>query len=133
MRRERVVFYLKLLLAAYFLFLLGWGLLWTYDNILKLAYVSTVDSCGIKNASDIGYSTQGSYSLKNDSIQINIPSNFDIESYKKTEKYQRFLKHELCHQDQANDSRLNGCGLNKFGFPGARMMDEAECYFRSYF
>lgn len=133
MRRETVVFYLKLLLAAYFLILLVLSFLWTYDNILEPAYVSTVDSCDIKNASDMGYSKQGSYSLNNDSIQIKIPSNFDTESYKKTEKYQRFLKHELCHQDQANKSRFNGCGLNKFGFPGARMMDEAECYLRSYF
>ena len=55
-----------------------------------------------------------------------------IASTENTAKYKRIMKHELCHQDQYNDSRLDNCGLNPFGFPGARMIDEAECYSGSW-
>lgn len=125
----------KVIFISYCVFLLVWGGYWAYENVLEPAYISTVDGCGLKTTeeiADMGYTIYGRYFPKNDSIVMYVPDN-NVDSYKKTATYKRGLKHELCHKNQSNNSRLSSCSNNVFGFPGARMLDEMECYFMNYF
>ena len=133
MQSEKVIKILKLLIVLDLIFILSACSYWAYDNVIEPAYVSTVDACGIRDAGEMGYIVAATYRPSNNSIVIKTPDYIDDESYKLTNEYKISLKHELCHRNQANENRLSGCGLNKFGFPGARMVDEIECYFRSYF
>ena len=109
------------------------GVIWTYFNIIEPAYVSTVSSCTEFESSDFGYVTVGTYNYSSNEIAIYNPTIIPDESYKLTREYEITLNHELCHQKQRDEGRLSGCGVNVFGFSGARFTDELECYIKQYF
>lgn len=133
MQREKIIRFLKVLIILDLIFIFSVCSHWSYNNVLEPAYVSTVDACGLRNASEFGYVVSATYCPSDDSIIINVPSGINLNDYKLTDEYQRSLRHEEIHRKQMEAGRLSGCGLNKFGFPGARMIDEIEAYFFSYF